>query len=261
MLKGVDISNWQAGIMPSNLGVDFCIVKATEGVSFTDKQCDHYISNCKANGILWGFYHFARPDKNTGVAEANFFHKQTKGYTGQGIPVLDYEVWGKVNDVAWCEKFLERYHELTGIWAMIYISASHCADFKGSWIPERCGLWVAGYPRRFTSFADAVTLPYDIHPWKVCAIWQFTSSLRLPAWNGDLDGDFAYMDAKGWAAYAGSSDAPTSPEPSTPDYERLAREVWEGKWGTGWNRQNALDTAYGAGTYEKVQQIVNARLK
>lgn len=216
MLKGVDISNWQAGIVPSQLGVDFCIVKATEGVSFTDRQCNRFIENCKANGILWGFYHFARPDLNDGAAEADHFHEQTKGYTGQGVPVLDYEVWGKVNDAAWCEKFLKRYHELTGVWAMLYISASNCSKFAGSWIPEKCGLWVAGYPQIFTDWPDS-TLLYSIAPWKVCAIWQFTSSLRLAAWNGNLDGDYAYMDAAAWGKYAGASGEAVKPaEPSAP---------------------------------------------
>lgn len=256
MLKGVDISNWQAGIVPSNLGVQFCIVKATEGVGFTDKQCDKYIQNCKAHGILWGYYHFARPDLNSAEAEAEFFYKQTKSYTGQGIPVLDYEVWGRVSDAAWCEKWLTRYHELTGIWAMIYISASQCAKFKGSWIPEKCGLWVAGYPKTYTSWPDS-KVPYNIAPWTICAIWQFTSSLKLPAWNDNLDGDYAYMDAAAWKKYAGSSSTAPAPAPATPDYEQLAREVWEGKWGNGWNRKNALDTAYGAGSYDKVQAIVN----
>ena len=215
-LKGVDISNWQAGITPSSLGVDFCIVKATEGVSFTDKQCDRYISNCKANGILWGFYHFARPDKNSAEAEADFFYNQTKGYTGQGIPVLDYEVWGKINAAEWCEKFLPRYHELTGIWAMIYISASNCSKFKGSWIAEKCGLWVAGYPKGYTSWPDS-KIPYSIAPWSVCAIWQFTDKLKLSAWSGNLDGDYAYMDAAAWGKYAGGSGEAVKPaEPAAP---------------------------------------------
>ena len=42
--------------------------------------------------------------------------------------------------------------------------------------------------------------------------------------------------------------------------EELAREVLAGKWGNGWNRKNALDTAYGNGTYEHVQTIVNEML-
>lgn len=255
MMGGIDISNWQKGIVPSSLGVDFCICKATEGVGFVDKQCDTFIQDCVNHGILWGFYHFAK--SNSPEDEARYFHEHTKGYTGKGIPVLDYEVWGKNSDVAWCERFMQAYHDLTGIWAMLYISASHCSDFTGSWIPDRCGLWVAGYPRRFTSFSDVVTMPYDISPWKFCAIWQFTSSLRLPAWSGDLDGDFAYMDAAGWNAYAGSSEAPSTPAPSTPDYEALAAQVWEGMWGNGEARKNTLNTAYGEGTYEKVQAIVN----
>lgn len=221
MLKGVDISNWQAGITPSSLGIDFCIVKATEGKSFTDKQCGRFIENCRANGILWGYYHFARPDLNAAATEADFFYKQTKDYTGKGIPVLDYEVWGKVPDVAWCESFLERYHDLTGIWAMLYTSASYCSKFKGSWIPEKCGLWIAGYPKGYTFWPDA-KMPYSIAPWSTCAIWQFSSSLKLQPWKGNLDGDYAYMDAAAWAKYAGGTGEAVKPsEPSAPSAPTL----------------------------------------
>lgn len=255
MMKGVDVSNWQKGIKPSSLGVDFCICKATEGANFVDQQCDGYIQDCIAHDLLWGFYHFA--GSNEPEDEARFFHEHTKGYTGHGIPVLDYEAWGSNSDVAWCERFLDAYHDLTGIWAMFYISASHCKDFSGSWIPEKCGLWVAGYPWHYTSW-PVDSMPYPVKPWSFCAIWQFTSSLRLPAWAHDLDGDYAYMDDAAWARYAGSSNVVD--KPSAPDYEKLANEVLAGEWGNGEDRKTGLDANYGAGTYEKVQAIVNRKL-
>lgn len=200
MLKGVDISNWQAGLDPHKLGIDFCICKATEGTTFIDGYCDGFIQDCKNNNILWGFYHFARewaPER-----EAQFFYDNCTGYVKQGIPVLDYEVWGQNNDVAWCEKFLTKFHELSGVWPMLYISASHCGDFCGSWIPEKCGLWVAGYPDAATTWTKA-DIPYDISPWPFAAIWQFTSSLNLK--GNTLDGDLAYMDRTAWGKYAGFS--------------------------------------------------------
>lgn len=47
------------------------------------------------------------------------------------------------------------------------------------------------------------------------------------------------------------------PRISEKAYEELAQEVIKGKWGNGWNRKNALDSAYGDGTYEHVQCIVD----
>ena len=202
MLKGIDISNYQAGLDPHKLDIDFCICKATEGNFFVDEFCDGFVQDCINNGILWGFYHFARewePER-----EAQFFFENCAGYIGKGIPVLDYEVWGNNDDVAWCERFLQKFHDLSGIWPMLYISASHCTDFTGSWIPQKCGLWVAGYPNADTTWTTA-DIPYNIAPWQFAAIWQFTSSLKLKGYGASLDGDLAYMNKTAWGKYAGFS--------------------------------------------------------
>lgn len=143
-MKGIDISNWQSGIVPSNMGVDFCICKATEGVGFTDAQFSWFVENCKANGLLFGFYHFAR--ENDAAREAEYFYSVVKDYIGQGIPVLDYETENSSNK-AWCEKFIAKFHELSGIWCVLYISASRCSQYKGSWIAENAGFGLQAIPR------------------------------------------------------------------------------------------------------------------
>lgn len=224
MLRGVDISNWQAGIDPHKLGVDFCICKATEGNFFVDGYCDGYIQDCINNNILWGFYHFARewePER-----EAQFFYENCIGYIGKGIPVLDYEVWESNNDdVAWCEKFLQKFHDLAGVWPLLYISASHCIEFQDSWIPKKCGLWVAGYPNSDATWTKA-DMPYDIAPWEFAAIWQFTSGLKLKGYT--LDGDLAYMTKTAWGKYAGTSttsSAKAEKKPATPEKKVLTGRV------------------------------------
>lgn len=204
MLNGIDISNWQKNLIPSNLFIDFCICKATEGTYFVDRFCDAFIQNCKAKGILYGFYHFAGTDNPTD--EAKFFFENCRGYIGEGIPVLDYEVWGEnANDVEWCERFITEFHHLSGVWPVLYISASHCADFAASaWIPETCGLWVAGYPRDFHQWPTLDDMPYNVSPWKFAALWQFASDWKLAGYNGDIDGDVAFMDKTAWGKYAGA---------------------------------------------------------
>lgn len=254
-LKGIDISNWQNGIDIAKLNIDFMICKATEGKTYVDKTCEPYIQKAKSLGKLWGFYHFAR--ENSAVSEADFFYKNVKGYLGHGIPILDYEVWSKnPNDIIWCEAFIQRFYELSGIYCMIYISASHCKDFAKSWIPSKCGLWVAGYPKNYTNWIND-SLPYNVSPWQFAAIWQFTSSLRLSGFNGNLDGDYAYMDSISWGKYANSNDGQTQ----SPNYNELADQVIAGQWGNGQERKDRLEVAFGIGTYEKVQAIVNQKLQ
>lgn len=255
MLKIIDISNWQDGfdLEAASHEFDGCIVKATEGVGYVDPCCDGFVQELRSCNKLWGFYHFAR--ENEPETEAQFFWDNCRNYFGEGIPVLDYETTN-YNDVEWCERFIDKLHDLSGVWAMLYISASQCSKFEGSWIPETCGLWVAGYPYAAKCWTYDV-MPYDIYPWDFCAMWQFTSSLNLVGyWNG-LDASFAYMDENAWHAYAGSVSTGNPPIEENPTPEKsddeLACETILGKYGTGADRQRLLGSRYDA-----VQSRVNA---
>ena len=243
MLKGIDISNWQAGLVPHELPIDFCICKATEGTSFVDRYCDGFVQDCIAHDILWGFYHFN--GNGNPHDEAEFFVENTRNYFGHGIPVLDFEV-NTSDNVAWVEQFMVRVHELTGVWCMLYTSASWVPQFAdSSWLPQTCGLWIAGYPYPYTDWTDD-EMPYGIYPWEFAAIWQFTSSLQIASSFGGIDGDFAYMDAAAWAKYAGSNGS-VSPDPSpsqpTLSITELCKQIMRGEWGTGEARYKALSAA------------------
>lgn len=251
MMHGIDVSNWQSGLNPSDLSIDFCIAKATEGLGYTDPCCDGFVQNCLENGILWGFYHFAR--ENDPADEAEYFVQETSNYFGHGIPILDYETYNE-NDVYWCEQWLARIHELTGIWPMIYMSASRIPAFADSWIPQTCGLWLAGYPYPAESWTDD-DMPYSIGEWEFCAIWQFTSSLQLSGYSGNLDGNIAYMDADAWHKYAGSNIAQPAPKP-TKSIDDLAVETILGEYGTGVERQKLLGSNYND-VQERVNQYYN----
>lgn len=223
MLKGIDISNWQKGIDPTALGLDFAIVKATEGIGFIDPTFTSFAAKLKAKGMLWGYYHFAR--ENDAAKEADSFYAAVKPYLKQGIPVLDYEVWGKnSNDVAWCERFIQRFYDLTGIYCMLYISASRASQFSSSWIPKKCALWVAGYPQAYTSW-PSTTCPYKAAPWSSVTIWQFTSSLRLGGYSGSLDGDYAYIDKAAWNRLAGASSGTSNSTTTTTTTKKVIQVI------------------------------------
>lgn len=280
-MRGIDISNWQEGININSLDIDFCICKATEGLNFVDQFCDGFVQDCKKLKIKWGFYHFAR--ENNAKKEAKFFYDNCKNYFNEGIPILDWEV---DTDVLWCEEFIKELHRLSGVYCMIYMSASKVAQFEGSWIPEKCGLWVAGYPQYYTQWTND-EMPYNINPWKFAAIWQFTDCLIIDGFWEKLDGDIAYMDRNAWDKYAkctkenkkektiddlvletilgeyGSGedrkrllgDKYLQVQKRINELYKIAYEVIDGKWGNGWNREQALN---GAGyPYQIVQRIVN----
>lgn len=287
-MRGIDISNWQKGINLSLLDIDFCICKATEGLNFVDKYCDGFIQDCKKLNLKWAFYHFAR--ENNARKEAKFFYDNCKNYFNEGIPILDWEV---ETNVLWCEEFIDELHKLSGIWCMIYMSASKVKQFKNSWIPEKCGLWVAGYPSYYSTWTGS-DMPYDVSPWKFAAIWQFTDCLIIKGFWEKLDGDIAYMTKNAWDKYAQSTANPQNVEKPIKiektiddlvmetllgeygngedrkqmlgkNYNavqnrinqlyKIAEEVIDGKWGNDWNRIQSLN---GAGyPYNIVQKIVN----
>lgn len=200
MLHGIDISNWQQGItIPESL--DFCICKATEGFRYVDPFCDGFIKQCVAKGILFGFYHFAR--NNTPETEAVHFRDHTKGYELIGVPVLDIEDTAIVDWGAWAQRFVDKYHAMTGVYPIIYASASTLSRFKGYPLVKTCGLWVAGYPdEKRRTLQDVPKFPYSVSPWECAAIWQFSATGRIPGWNENVDLDVAYMDRDAWKLYA-----------------------------------------------------------
>lgn len=217
-LKGIDISNWQAGINLAAVAqnVDFVIVKATEGIGFVDKQCDKFFQEAKRLGKKLGFYHFART--NNAVAEADFFYQNTKNYFGQAIPVLDWEV---DDSVAWVNEFVNRIHELSGIWPWVYANPWR---FNQGTVNLNCGRWIAGYPYAITDVAYGIKNPmpssYKPKNGIVCA-WQFTSSCRIAGYNGTLDANVFYGDAAAWDAYCGIKRPVPAPEPEEYDKTKL----------------------------------------
>ena len=249
-LKGIDISNWQAGINLAAVApnVDFVIVKATEGIGFVDKQCDKFFQEAKRLGKKLGFYHFART--NNAVAEADFFYRNTKNYFGQAIPILDWEV---DDSVVWVNEFVNRIHELSGVWCWVYANPWR---FNQGTVNLNCGRWIAGYPYAITDVAYGIKNPmpssYKPKNGLVCA-WQFTSSCRIAGYNGTLDANVFYGDAAAWDAYCGSS---SSSKPSAPSVSGstlgLALAVMEGKYGNGDARKSALGDRY-----QEVQDFIN----
>lgn len=259
-LYGIDISKWQGAGFNLDVAGDFVIIKATEGTGYVDPLCDKFYQQAKAKGLLRGVYHFARPDLgNSGAAEAEYFVSQIKGYIGDAVLVLDYECAPYSDD--WAYAFAKRVHDLTGVWPMLYASASKINGYNWSKTAQNCGLWIAGYPNKYNvknpPKPSVNDMPYKIGAWKFWAIWQYTSSA------GTLDRNIAYMDAEAWRKYATVNGevkpSPTpAPQPAKKTNEQIANEVIAGKWGNGAEREQRLKAA--GYDYNAVQAIVNSKL-
>lgn len=183
---------------------DFVICKSTEGLKFVDKFCDKFMVIAQGAGKQVGFYHFARPEWNSAKAEADFFLRQTKGYFGKGIPVLDWESSGKSN-VKWAKEWLDYIYDKTGVKPVIYMSESVVNAFNWKAVADTgYGLWVARY-RDYN-----IDRNYDMSTcgkkpvvkwWSFYMMWQWTSVGRLDGYSGNLDCDVFYGDGNAWDAY------------------------------------------------------------
>lgn len=215
-MNGIDISNYQRGLDLSVVPCDFAIMKATEGYSIVHDTCDPWVQECKRLGKKWGFYHFlAGLDP---VKEADFFVDSCLNYFGEGIPVLDYEMYGRIG-TAGAKQFLDRVYERTKVRCVVYMSRSVCTEEDWSAIAPNHALWVAQY-------ANNNATGYQSDPWfpagsigafSAVTMHQYSSSGRLSGYNGNLDLDIAYLDADGWDRIArgdrGASDPKPDPQP------------------------------------------------
>lgn len=278
ILKGIDISNHQKGFSLTATNPDFVIVKATEGLRFVDKYCDGFVQDALRLNIPFGYYHFAR--SNDPAKEATYFYDNTKNYVGKGIPILDFEV---PNSNSWIETWCKTFYQLSGIkpWFYTYSDYINNQGYGTPWVKANCGLWLAGYPRAYTSYPGP-DCPYKHAGWTLAA-WQFTNSLAMGGMS--IDGDFFYGDRTAWDKYVGSGQDNASVldlasatikgeygigaarratlgsryddvQAKVNDLYAKANKVIKGSYGNGTDRRNALGDEY-----DIVQYIVNNMLK
>lgn len=203
MLRGIDVSHWNSSELDIT-GVDFVICKATQGTTFIDNTFARWME--RTSGMLRGAFHFA--DGGNPEREAEFFNSTTRNYLGDFAPVLDFEIETD-NPVQWVERWISRYYELTGIWAVLYTGYQFPYPnmlnlFDDSWIPDFCPLWVARYPQpTITRWIDR-QFSGNTGAWGKPDIWQFTSELDLH--GAPVDANIAYMSEVGFKALYGVDD-------------------------------------------------------
>lgn len=261
-LNGIDVSSHQTSDVTARVAADFAIVKTTQGTSYVNPNANAQIANAQATGKEIGIYHYA--GGGNPEAEADFFINNSAGYIRKAVLVLDWEAdenasWGNTD---WATRFVNRVKARTGVTPMVYVPASAVWQVQGA-RNAGAGLWVAQY-------ASMNPTGYQSSPWKYGAygeaMRQYTSNGVLPGYSGRLDLNIFAGDRTAWRKYANPSGsmatvttpAPT-PKPSGIDYNDLAMRTLRGEFGNLPQRRTNLDTAYGSGTYDKVQAIINSR--
>ncbi|KRM79462.1 glycoside hydrolase family 25 [Lapidilactobacillus dextrinicus DSM 20335] len=256
--KVIDVSSHQDVSVVQNTDAEGVIIKTTEGTGYVNPLADAQYQAAKKRGKLLGIYHYARGGDP--IKEADFFYNNSKNYFGEAIPALDWEEYTNAawSNVSWGLKFVNRIHELSGVWCLLYTGMDG-AKQNAKLVPIS-GLWLAAYPDDRQNWT-APNFTYSTAPWKSLTGWQYTSG------GGALDRSIFYLDAAGWKKIAAGDKKATEPSkpstPSTPAYstagkslEQMANDVLNKKVGTGPARTKALGKFYTG-----VQAIVNHKLK
>lgn len=216
-LNGIDISGAQKGIDLTKISLDFVIVKATEGVGWSDPEFQNNLGTARKTGKPVGFYHFARPlaqAGNTAQAEADSFVSVVKPILQPGdFVALDWEAENTSN-VAWAKEWLDRVSAALGVKPLFYsyLNVLSANDFSS--ISSDYGLWYAQYPTAATQQGYGPVAAHAAVPgnWKI-VVWQYSSAGILPGWTEKLDLDILFGNEADLAAIGYKAPAP-SPQPA-----------------------------------------------
>jgi hypothetical protein len=93
-INGQDWASYQSDA-PSTTGLSFAFTKVTQGTGYVNPKWVAQRAHAKANGLVWGGYHY--PDMgNTVASEADWFLKQVTFVPGD-LVVLDWEGYDTAN--------------------------------------------------------------------------------------------------------------------------------------------------------------------
>lgn len=206
MLKMIDVYSGSPRSFATAPESDITMIKATQGTGYVNPFCNTDWDAAKNAGKLLGLYHYA--GGGDALREADYFIENIKNYVGQAVLAVDWEkaqnaAWGVNN---WCRRFVDRVHELTGVWPLIYVSqtaidqVANCAN--------TCGLWVARYAYNQPLNWDYKGADFSVAPWSTFTIHQFTGT--------DMDRNMVNTDREGWLRLAkgdGGAAPSTVPQP------------------------------------------------
>lgn len=189
---GIDVSNWDRDIdwnVVAQSGVKFAYAKATEGDFFTDAWFAQNREGAHANGILFGAYHFFRPDVSARAQAEYFLQAVGEMRAGELPPALDLEDpadWQSVNPglrVAMIKEWLDIVEQRLHVRPIIYLSPAFVNDVLGdATILGDYLLWVAHYTDD--------PQPWVPLPWSTWTFWQYSSHAEvagIPEEREDVD--------------------------------------------------------------------------
>jgi lysozyme len=192
--SGIDVSHWQGHIDWARVaasGVDFAIIKATEGSTSADEWYHRNRNRARRAGLLVTAYHFAHPgltgrgtrherivrDART---EARFFLRNANLSPRDLIPALDLERTGGLGSAElqdWTMAFLVTVQRSIGAKPMVYSTAA----FWRSHLADTAKIARAGFDVFWVAHWDARSPDVPGREWlgRGWTFWQWTDCGRV----------------------------------------------------------------------------------
>lgn len=177
IVKGIDISHYQPTVdwkrAKATGLVDFCFLKASEGLGSTDGSYNTHRNGAKAQGIPIAAYHFFRPDSDAG-GQADWFLHKAQPRAGDIVPIIDFEAHGSTKSrgaqIAAALKFLEVVEKAIGRLPIFYSYVSFINELGNPQEFFKYPLWLANY---------GVKAPHLPPPWNEWQWWQYAEQGKV----------------------------------------------------------------------------------
>ena len=181
-IAGIDVSMWQGPIdweAVKGSGIEFVIIKATEGITYVDPTFIANWGGAKEAGLLVSAYHMLWPQLSASRQAEHFLN--TLGERKADFPLaLDVELKGTGGNIgAVVEEVLLALEAKDGRKPIIYTARSFWGTYVG-WAPgwDAYVLWVADYN------ASSPAMPAG---WETYSFWQHSSQGSVPGISGNVD--------------------------------------------------------------------------
>ncbi|MCB7176567.1 GH25 family lysozyme [Lactiplantibacillus plantarum] len=230
-LNGFDVASYQAGMNVGEVAGDFVLVKATEGIDYTNPEFNGHAKQTLSAGKKLGVYHFIRNDSDI-KQQADYFLTVVKPYIGKAMLVLDFENTTSSTiqnqaGVGLAKQWLDYVYQQTGVRPVLYtgLSCENALDWS-SVVKANYGLWIAQYNNyNVVNGYQPRDLYGSLKNWKTAIMFQYTSTGRLPGWSGDLDFDVFYGDKSAWDKYAKATKSSKPVSKSKPAGPKWVKET------------------------------------
>lgn len=201
-VAAIDVSQWQGVINWPLVPQQIAIIKMSGGDAglYTDSKANQNYYGAKNAGKAVAGYHFA--GNGNPENEADFFIAAMSPMEKDDVLVLDWEVQS-ADPVGWCNRFVNRVHDRTGVWPIIYMNLATLNAHNWDVVLRNCGLWIAAWNN--DPNATLTNKTYVMH--------QYTSSGSVPGINGRVDMDMWFGTIEQFKKYGFQPSVTPAPVP------------------------------------------------